>query len=270
MNHQRIPFGPMLRRWREQRRLTQTDLALAAESSTRHVSYLETGKSQPSRDMVGRLAEVLDIPLRSRNELLLAAGFAPAFGETSLEALDPARAAIDRVLAAHRPYPAFAVDRHWTVVASNSALPQLYEGAAETLMRRRLNAMRLMLHPDGMAPRILNYAQWRNYSLGVLRRQVEASGDPVLHALIREVAAYPVPAGQDPAADFDEAERLATPFRVMTRLGPVSFLNTLTVFGTAQDVTLSELTLEMLFPADQQTIDVVAAMVRELDPVPAA
>ncbi len=264
MNLQRIPFGPMLRRWRERRRLTQADLALAADSSTRHVSFLETGKSQPSRDMVGRLAEVLEIPLRQRNELLLTAGYAPAFAESGVDGLDAARSAMDRILVAHLPYPAFAVDRHWAVVASNSALPQLYEGASAALMQPPLNAMRLMLHPDGMAPRILNYAAWRNYSLSVLRRQVEASGDPELHALIREIATYPAPAGQDSEPDFTETERLATPLRVTTRLGTVSFLNTLTVFGTAQDVTLSELTLEMLFPADQQTIEVVAAMVSEL------
>lgn len=263
MNQQRIPFGPMLRRWRERRRMTQTDLALGAASSTRHLSFLETGRAQPSREMIGRLSDVLEVPLRQRNELLLAAGFAPAFAESGIDALAAAKAAMDRILEAHRPYPAFAVDRHWTVVLSNSALPQLYEGCSPALMARPVNAMRLMLHPDGMAPRILNYPAWRTYSLDLLRRQVEANGDPVLHALMREVAGYPVPAGQSEAAGFDEAERLATPLRLATRLGPVSFLNTFTVFGTAQDITLAELALEMLFPADQQTAEIAVRMEAE-------
>src|SRR6185369_4233268 len=122
-----LAFGVLLRRWRERRRLTQTDLALAANSSTRHLSYLETGKSQPSRAMIARLAELLEVPLRERNALLLAAGFAPAFRETALDALDAAKSAMDRILRAHLPYPVFAVDRHWNVVLSNGAMPQLYE-----------------------------------------------------------------------------------------------------------------------------------------------
>lgn len=243
--------------------MTQADLALAAGSSSRHVSFLETGRAKPSRGMVIRLAEVLEIPLRHRNELLLAAGYAPLFGESAIDALQAAKAAMDQILEAHQPYPAFAVDRHWTIVASNRALPQLYEGVSEELLRPPVNAMRLMLHPDGMARRVLNYAAWRSYCLSVLRRQIEASGDSSLQLLAREVAGYPVPAGQGHEGDFDEAERLATPLRLATRLGAMRFLNTLTVFGTAQDITLSELTLEMLFPADQQTIQVAAMMVKE-------
>src|SRR5437016_1702056 len=155
-----LPFGVLLRRWRERRRLTQTDLALAAESSTRHLSCLETGKSQPSREMIARLAEHLDIPLRDRNTLLLAAGFAPAFKERSLVDLEAAKTAIDCVLQAHKPYPACAVDRHWNVVISNSALPQLYEGCSADLLRPPINAMRLVLHPAGMGPRIVNFDTW--------------------------------------------------------------------------------------------------------------
>src|SRR5579871_2369544 len=158
MTVHQIAFGPLLRRWRECRRMTQANLALAADSSTRYLSCLETGKAQPSREMIGRLADFLDVPLRNRNDLLLAAGFAPAFRESTIDGLDAAKAAMDRVLQAHSPYPAFAVDRHWKVVLSNNALPQLYEGCADDLMRPPVNAMRLMLHPGGMAPRILNYA----------------------------------------------------------------------------------------------------------------
>ena len=148
MNADQLAFGVLLRRWRERRRLTQTDLALAANSSTRHLSCLETGKAQPSRAIINRLTELLDLPLRDRNALLLAAGFAPAFRETAIDGLEAAKAAMDRVLQAHKPYPAFAVDRHWNVVLSNGALPQLYEGCSAALLAQPVNAMRLMLHPD--------------------------------------------------------------------------------------------------------------------------
>jgi hypothetical protein len=223
----------------------------------------ETGRSQPSRQMIGRLAELLDVPLRERNMLLLAAGFAPAFRESSIDALEAARAAMDRVLQAHKPYPAFAVDRHWHVVLSNGALPQLYEGCSEELMRPPVNAMRLVLHPAGMGPRILNYGAWRAYSLSVLRHQSEANSDSILRGLAAEVASYPVPPGLDSEASFEGSERLATPLRIATRLGEMSFLNTLTVFGTANDVTLAELALEMLFPADDQTAAIAHRMVEE-------
>jgi transcriptional regulator with XRE-family HTH domain len=193
MTVHQIPFGPLLRRWRERRRMTQTDLALVADSSTRHLSCLETGKAQPSREMINRLAEFLDIPLRDRNGLLLAAGYAPAFRESAIDGLEAAKAAMDRVLQAHNPYPAFAVDRHWNVVLSNQALPQLYEGCSDELLRPPVNAMRLILHPAGMGPRILNYAAWRSYSLSLLRHQIEANADSVLQNLHAEVAAYPVP-----------------------------------------------------------------------------
>jgi transcriptional regulator with XRE-family HTH domain len=265
-----LAFGVLLRRWRERRRLTQTDLALAANSSTRHLSYLETGKSQPSRAMVARLAELLDVPLRERNALLLAAGFAPIYRESALDALNAAKAAMDRVLKAHLPFPAFAVDRHWNVVLSNGALPQLYEGCSEALTAAPINAMRLMLHPEGMGPRIANFAAWRSYCLSVLRQQIEARADPRLQALLAEVAAYPVPPGSGETAGFDDAERLATPFRVATRFGTLSFLSTVTVFGTASDITLAELALEMLFPADDQTLEIVNLMELERTDQPPA
>lgn len=258
-----VPFGVLLRRWREQRWMTQADLALAANSSTRHLSCLETGKSQPSREMIGRLAELLKVPLRDRNDLLLAAGFAPGFRESSIEGLQAAKAAMDRVLQSHKPYPAFAVDRHWNVVLSNGALPQLYEGCSEALLRPPVNAVRLILHPLGMGPRILNYAAWRAYSLAKLRQQIEARADPFLRALMAEIAAYPATATDRPADDFEGSERLATPLRVATRFGILSFFNTVTVFGTANDVTLAELALEMLFPADDQTVEIASRMAAE-------
>src|SRR6266576_339863 len=263
MDPHQMPFGVLLRRWRGQRRMTQTDLALAAESSTRHLSCLETGKAQPSREMVTRLAECLDIPLRDRNTFLLTAGFAPAFPERSVAGLEAAKVAIDSVLRAHNPYPAIAVDRHWNVVLSNAALPQLYEGCSAELMRKPVNAVRLILHPAGMGPRIVNFAAWRAHTLGLLRQQLETRADPVIQGLLAEVAAYPVPANTETCESQEGLQHLVTPLRIATRLGTVSFLNTVTVFGTPNDVTLAELALEMLFPADNQTIEIAKNMVQE-------
>jgi hypothetical protein len=213
--------------------------------------------------MVLHLAEHLEVPLREQNTLLLAAGFAPAFQERSLAELAAARSAIDRVLHAHEPYPAFAIDRHWNVVVSNSALPQLYEGCASELLRQPVNAVRLILHPLGMGPRIVNYAEWRAHTVAVLRQQLEARRDPVIQALLTEVTAYPAPAGGVGPASHDGPQRYATPLQIATRLGVVCFLNTNTIFGTPTDVTLSELSLEMLFPADEHTVAIVKSMVDE-------
>jgi transcriptional regulator with XRE-family HTH domain len=263
MTEKPLPFGVLLRRWRQSRRLTQEGLALAASSSTRHLSYLETGRAQPSRDMVLRLAEHLQVPLREQNILLLAAGFAPAFIERSLSELDAARVAIDKILQAHKPYPAFALDRHWKVVLSNSALPQLYEGCATELLRKPINAVRLILHPLGMGPRIVNFVEWRAHTITVLRQQLDVRPDPVVRALLTEVISYPVPSGGVAPLDSEGPQRYATPLQIATRMGTVSFLNTTTIFGTPTDITLSELALEMLFPADEATIAIVKTMVDE-------
>ena len=213
--------------------------------------------------MIARLAEYLEIPLRDQNGLMLSAGFAPAFEERSLAALDAAKAAIDAILQAHKPYPAFAVDRHWNVVLSNSALPQLYEGCSPDLLRAPINAVRLILHPAGMGPRIVNYGAWRAHTISVLRQQIDARGDSILQGLLAEVSAYPVPSTGYPSAGFDAAERLATPLRIATRFGVMSFLGTVTVFGTPNDVTLAELALEMLFPADDETARIAREMAAE-------
>jgi len=243
--------------------MTQADLAYSAESSTRHLSCLETGKAQPSREMIARLADHLGISLREQNTLMLAAGFAPAFQERSFAALEAAKGAIEAILQAHKPYPAFAVDRHWNIVASNSALPQLYEGCSSDLMRPPINAMRLTLHPAGLGQRIVNYAAWRAHVLSVLRQQIDVRGDPVIQGLLAEVSAYPAPPGSEPATTPEGSERFATPFKLATRFGVMSFLGTVTVFGTPNDVTLSELALEMLFPADEKTAEIAKAMVEE-------
>ena len=260
---QQLPFGVLLRRWRERRRMTQADLALAANSSTRHLSCLETGRSKASREMVVRLAECLDVPLREQNVLLLAAGFAPAFQERSLAELASARMAIDQILHAHKPYPAFALDRHWNVVLSNSALPQLYEGCSPDLLAHPINAVRLILHPLGMGPRIVNFVEWRAHTIAVLQRQIETRADPTIQALLAEVMAYPAPPGDIALATGDGPDRYATPLKIATRLGTVSFLNTTTIFGTPTDVTLAELALEMLFPADESTLAIVKTMTDE-------
>jgi transcriptional regulator with XRE-family HTH domain len=182
-----LPFGVLLRRWRQNRRMSQEALALAAGSSTRHLSCLETGRSQPSREMIMRLGEHLEIPLRDQNSLMLAAGFAPAFQERSLAELENARQAIEQILGAHKPDPGFALDRHWNVVASNSALPQLYEGCSPDLLRKPINALRLVLHPQGMGPRIVNFIEWRAHTVTVLRQQTETRPDPIIQALLNEV-----------------------------------------------------------------------------------
>ncbi|MBR0839200.1 helix-turn-helix transcriptional regulator [Bradyrhizobium liaoningense] len=260
-----VEFGVLLRRWRASRGMSQTTLALAAKSSTRHLSYLETGRSRPSRDMVLRLGEQLNLSLRDQNLLLLAAGFAPAFAERSLEEMSSARSAMEQILQVHLPYPAYVLDRHWNVVLSNAALPQLYEGCSPELLRSPVNAVRLTLHPDGMGPRVENFVEWRAHTVTVLKQQLQARADPVIQALLTEVLSYPAPRGAMALAMSEGSQRYASPLRVQTRFGRVSFLNTTTVFGAPADVTLSELALEMLFPADAATIAIVKDMVDEAE-----
>jgi transcriptional regulator with XRE-family HTH domain len=256
MNHLARPVGGLLREWRQRRRLSQLDLASEARISTRHLSFLETGRAQPSRDMVMHLAEQLEVPIRERNVLLVAAGFAPSFGERSLEdpALASVHAAIELVLERQKPYPAFAIDRHWRVVASNSALPELYIGCAPDLMRPPINGLRLTLHPNGMAPRLANLAEWRAHILARLKQQIDTTADAELIALQRELLSYPVP----PNARHAMADQaVAIPFKVHTELGLLSFFTTTTIFGTPVDVTLAELALELFFPADEATAKAV-------------
>jgi transcriptional regulator with XRE-family HTH domain len=253
------PVGTHLRQWRQRRRMSQLDLALGAEISARHLSFLETGRSSPSREMILRLAEQLEIPMRERNVLLVAAGYAPIFPERPLSdpALAPARAAIDVLLEGQKPYPAFALDRHWTVVASNSALQELYEGVDPALLAPPVNAMRLSLHPNGVSQRIENLAEWRGHLLHRLRQQVELTADPKLIALQKELLSYPAPNGP---SHMPSPDAIAVPFRVRIRTGVLSFLSTTMVFGTPVDITLSELAVETFVPADKQTVDIVRAL----------
>jgi transcriptional regulator with XRE-family HTH domain len=249
------PVGDLLRQWRQRRRMSQLELALEADVSTKHLSFLETGRSQPSRDMVLHLAEQLEVPLRERNVLLVAAGFAPVFPERKLgdPALEAARKAVDLVLAGHQPYPALAVDRHWTLVAANGAVAPLTVGADAALLQPPVNVLRLSLHPRGLAPRIANLSQWRAHLLARLHRQIEVSADPVLAELMRELAAYPVPAASKPArraGERDDYAGILVPFQLITGEGIRSYFSTTTVFGTPLDITLAELALEAFFPAD--------------------
>jgi len=251
--------GDLLREWRQRRRLSQMALALEAEISTRHLSFLETGRAAPSREMVLRLAEPLELPLRERNRLLLAAGFAPEYPQRGLDdpALAPAMAAVRQVLAAQLPNPALAVDRHWQLVAANAMVEKLMAGAAPALLAPPVNVLRLSLHPDGLAPRIANLAEWRAQLLARLRRQVEEAADPVLEALLAELRGYPAPRLPPPAVG---PLAIAVPLRLRLPDGELSLLSTTTVFGTPVDVSLAELAVEALLPADPAT----AAALQEL------
>jgi transcriptional regulator with XRE-family HTH domain len=259
----RDPFGAHLRHWRTHRRLSQLDLAQEAEVSTRHLSYVETGRAAPSREMVLRLAERLDVPLRERNALLVAAGFAPMYRQRSLDdpAMASARRAVDLVLKGHEPFPALAVDRHWNLVAHNALVPMLMAGAAPDLVKPPINVLRLSLHPDGLASRIANLAQWRSHLLERLQQQIAATGDTGLQALHDELEAYPTPqVSHDTPAVDSELSGLVVPFQLATPNGVLSFISTTTVFGTPVDVTLQELAVESFFPADAQTAAALAAL----------
>jgi transcriptional regulator with XRE-family HTH domain len=257
MMHAARPVGDFLREWRQRRRMSQLDLALEAEISTRHLSFMETGRAAPSREMVLRLAERLDIPLRERNALLVAAGFAPLFPERSLDdpQLRPARRAMELVLAGHEPYPALAIDRHWNLVAYNKAVPFFLASVDQSLLAPPVNVLRLSLHPQGFAPRIANYWEWRTHLFDRLRQQISITADPVLMELVKELSAYPAPADAKPHHGGDEYAGVVVPLQFITDAGILSFISTTTVFGTPIDVTLSELALETFFPADAATAE---------------
>jgi transcriptional regulator with XRE-family HTH domain len=257
-------FGEHIRRWRQRRRLSQQGLAEEAEISTRHLSFVETGRSLPSREMVIRLAERLNVPLRERNALLVAAGYAPMYRERALDdpALAAARQAVELILKSHESYPALAVDRHWNLIMANRTVPLLTAGAHPSLLQAPVNVLRLSLHPQGIAPRIENLAQWRNHLFERLRQQIEATGDGTLATLLQELRSYPAPEGNSTHLE-GELLGVAMPFRFKTEQhGILSFISTTTIFGTPADITLQELALESFFPADAAT----AAALRQLIP----
>jgi len=255
-------FGEHLRGWRLRRRMSQLDLAGEADISTRHLSFVENGRSAPSREMVLRLAQRLDVPLRERNALLVAAGYAPMYRERPLDdpALSAAREAVQLILRSHEPNPALAVDRHWNLLAANAMVPQLLAGVDPQLLQGQPNVLRLSLHPRGLAPRIVNLGQWRHHLFERLRQQVQATGDATLVSLLDELQGYPVPPDADATRLGGELLGVAMPFRFRTPAGVLNFISTTTVFGTPVDITLQELALETFFPADAATAQALRAM----------
>ncbi|MGW0431359.1 helix-turn-helix domain-containing protein [Micromonospora sp. NPDC003197] len=249
--------GTLLREWRQRRRLSQLELAIRADSSARHLSCVETGRARPSRAMLLHLAAVLDVPLRERNTLLLAADYAPAYQESSLddEGMASIRSALDTMLTTHEPYPAVVVDRLWNVVTGNRAMSVLMDGIPPHVLEPRPNVFRLTLHPDGLAARLVNLSQVRALFLERLLRQVQATGDAELGKLYDEVCGYPVVTEPGAGADAPATQPcpVQVPLRVRTPLGELSMFGTMTTFGAPADVTLSELGIELFYPLDEFT-----------------
>ena len=252
--------GLLLRHWRTTRRMSQLELSTEADVSTRHLSFLETGRARPTREMILRLSERLGVPLRARNELLLAGGFAPAYAESDLDGppLAAVLASLRDVLAGHEPNPALLIDRHWTMIDANAAVAPLLEGCAPWLLEPPVNVLRASLHPEGMAPRIENLPEWRTHVLHRLDQQATATADPVLRDLHAELTGYP---GGDPTGfpgggpgggpGGAKPDGLVVPLR----LGGLSFFSITSVLGTPLDVTLSELAIEAFLPADAATAE---------------
>jgi transcriptional regulator with XRE-family HTH domain len=257
--------GDYLRDWRRRRQLSQLNLASLAQISQRHLSFLESGRAAPSRGMLLHLAERLEVPLRDRNSLLLAAGFAPIYSERTLQdaAMSAAKGAIDRILKVHEPYPALAIDRHWNLVAANSAVaPLLVDIEARGLLESPVNVLRLSLHPQGLAPWIANLAEWRAHLLNRLRHQAAVTGDPLLAELLRELSDYSTGNELKDSGDNSQSDYggVLVPLKLLTKVGTLSFISTTMLFGAPRDITLSELALEAFFPADAET----AALVQQL------
>ena len=258
-----LPIGEQLQSWRRRRHLSQLALATEAAVSQRHLSFIESGRASPSREMVLHLAQALDIPARARNGLLLAAGYAPLYRERPLDdpGLAAAHQAVASILQGHEPHPALAIDRHWQLVLANRAVAPLLEGVDAALLSPPVNVLRLSLHPQGLGPRLVNHAAWRAHVIDRLGRQIDHSGDAALVALREELLGYPLPddAAPVPAAN-DPLAGIAVPFALRTRHGVLSFLSTTTVFGTAVDISLSELAIESFFPADAHTAAVMRSV----------
>ncbi|HEY8481904.1 MAG TPA: helix-turn-helix transcriptional regulator [Spirillospora sp.] len=247
------PVGEQLRAWRRRRRLSQLELASEAGVSTRHLSFVETGRSVPSRAMVLRLAEHLDVPLRDRNLLLVAAGYAPVFDETPIEEprMDSVRAALRQVLDGHEPYPAVVVDRFWNLIDANAAAALFTEGAPPELLEPPLNVLRLSMHPDGMARNILNLAEWRAHMIGRVRRHVALTADASLARLYRELRGYP--GDVEEAIEPPKGDEVVVPLRMRVDGRDFAFFTTIATFGTPVDITVAELAIESFYPADEAT-----------------
>ncbi|MEU7859753.1 helix-turn-helix transcriptional regulator [Nonomuraea sp. NPDC049141] len=258
--HMDQPVGESLRDWRQRRGLTQLDLALQADVSARHVSFVETGRTIPSRSMVLRLAEQLDVPLRARNRLLIEAGYAPIYPERPLDDPDLGKAyqALQQILRGHEPYPALALDRHWNLLLANDAMNVFLDDVDPALLEPPVNMMRLGLHPDGFAPRVRNLAQVRAFLLPRLARQVAATGDPELSSLYEELLAY----GDDGDAPLPDPADIALPVRITYRGDELCFFSTITTFGAAFDITLEGVAVEAYFPADEETTRLIGDLRR--------
>ncbi|MBK3639157.1 helix-turn-helix domain-containing protein [Streptomyces sp. MBT33] len=255
--------GPLLRAWRERRRVSQLELALRADSSARHISFVETGRSRPSEEMVLKLAEHLDVPVRERNALLLAAGYAPRYPETPLDdpALGALREGIERLIQGYDPYPALVVDATYDVVAANRGIMTLLDGLPESLLEPPLNAMRLTLHPQGLAPRILNLPEWRGHLLAQMERQIALHRSAPLRRLYEEVAAYPVPESDHGGEPAEPVPYFALPMRIEHEGRTLSFISSISTFNTPMDVTVAELAIETLLPADPATAKYLRSLI---------
>ncbi|NES14885.1 MULTISPECIES: helix-turn-helix transcriptional regulator [Micromonospora] len=251
------PVGVLIRRWRERRGRSQLDVSVSAELSTRHLSFVETGRANPSRGMIERLCEELDVPLRERNALYLAAGFAPVHPERPFTDLGVARAAVEAVLAGHEPNPALAVNVRWELLAANQAMAMFLQGVPAELRTPRVNVLRATLHPDGLSRRIVNLAQWRAHVLRRVRRQLARTAAEGLAELLAELESYPAP---EPAGGAAPTEDLVVPLRFTTEYGELALLYTMTMFGSPRDVTLDEISIETFFPADAATAELLRAM----------
>ncbi len=269
MNKHVSDFGQHLRAWRQRRRLSQLDLACDAGISTRHLSFMETGRARPSREMILRLSDYLDVPLRQRNLMLTAGGFAPVYPERALDdpSLKPARKAVELVLEGYHPYPALAVDRHWNLLRANRMVQVMLQGVAAHLLEPPCNVLRLSLHPEGLAPRIVNVGQWRDHILHRLRQQIDTSADTALETLHGELAGYLMPENAEDAVDAFPTDMIdyVLPMRIRTEGGAIlSLFSTTTMFGTPVDVTLSEIAIEAFLPADAATADALRQVAESL------
>lgn len=264
MTTAQLSVGELLRDWRERRRRSQLEVAIAADVSARHLSFIETGRSGPSRTMIERLCEELEVPLRERNRLYLAAGFAPVYQERPLDDLGVARSAVEAVLTAHEPYPACAVDVRWDMVATNRPMELFLAPLSDALRRPRLNMLRATLHPDGLAAQVRNYTQWRAHVVLRVRRQLDRTAAEGLVELLEEVEGYPAPAGVEVEAQAVTAGALPVlPLLLRTSLGDLSFLYVLSVIGAPRDVTVDEIAVEAMFPADDATREALLAINHE-------
>jgi transcriptional regulator with XRE-family HTH domain len=249
-------FGEHLRAWRRRRRLSQLDLAAEADISTRHLSYVETGRANPSREMVLRLTARLEVPLRERNAFLVAAGYAPMYRETRLDepAMAAAKQTVELILKSHEPFPALAIDRHWNLVAANRMLPHLFADVDASLLQAPMNVLRLSLNPQGLAPKIVNLGQWRAHLFERLSHQIAASAEPALISLLADLRKLPAPDGEQEETLQGEHMGIAVPLKFRSPFGVLSFIGTTTIFGSPLDITLQEIALETFFPSDDFTM----------------